>query len=141
MTAEERMMWVERYSALPTGNVADAMDGLGLKRGSVLGLHPIDPSQKRAAGFARTILQKRRSTPWDGVNLAKHGKVIDDKTEPGDMVVMDRTGVVVVPSGKIAEVYESASRIAKREERVAVHLREGKMLTESRKLAAAEAGQ
>lgn len=43
MTAEERMMWVERYSALPTGNVADAMDGLGLKRGSVLGLHPIDP--------------------------------------------------------------------------------------------------
>ncbi|MFR3285107.1 MAG: hypothetical protein ACLTR6_12880 [Clostridium fessum] len=55
MTAEERMMWVERYSALPTGNVADAMDGLGLKRGSVLGLHPIDPSQKRAAGFARTI--------------------------------------------------------------------------------------
>ena len=60
---------------------------------------------------------------------------------PGDMVVMDRTGVVVVPSGKIAEVYESASRIAKREERVAVHLREGKTLTESRKLAAAEVGQ
>ena len=24
---------------------ADAMDGLGLKRGSVLGLHPIDPSR------------------------------------------------------------------------------------------------
>ena len=88
MTAEERMMWVERYSALPTGNVADAMDGLGLKRGSVLGLHPIDPSQKRAAGFARTILQKRRSTPWDGMNLAKHGKVIDDKTEPGDLLVI-----------------------------------------------------
>ena len=80
------------------------MDGLGLKRGSVLGLHPSDPSQKRAVGFARTILQKRWSTPWDGVNLAKHGKVIDDKTEPGDMVVMDRTGVVVVPSGKITEV-------------------------------------
>ena len=57
------------------------------------------------------------------------------------MVVMDRTGVVVVPSGKIAEVYESASRIAKREERVVVHLREGKTLTESRKLAAAEVGQ
>ena len=90
MTAEERMMWVERYSALPTGNVADAMDGLGLKRGSVLGLHPIDPSQKRAAGFARTILQKRRSTPWDGVNLAKHGKVIDDKTEPGDLLVISK---------------------------------------------------
>lgn len=54
---------------------------------------------------------------------------------------MDRTGVVVVPSGKIAEVYESASRIAKREERVVVYLREGKTLTESRKLAAAEAGQ
>ena len=217
MTAEERMMWVERYSALPTGNVADAMDGLGLKRGSVLGLHPIDPSQKRAAGFARTILQKRRSTPWDGVNLAKHGKVIDDKTEPGDLLVISMGGimnvstggdllalraqlrgvqgeltdgclrdiddiaafgfpaysagtapnksaydietvgvdvpvtlcgvlifpggVVVVPSGKIAEVYESASRIAKREERVAVHLREGKTLTESRKLAAAEVGQ
>ena len=180
MTAEERMMWVERYSALPTGNVADAMDGLGLKRGSVLGLHPIDPSQKRAAGFARTVLQKRRSTPWDGVQgeltdgclrdtddiaafgfpaysagTAPNKSAYDIETVgvdvpvtlcgvlifPGDMVVMDRTGVVVVPSGKIAEVYESAFRIAKREERVAVHLREGKTLTESRKLAAAEVGQ
>ena len=99
MTAEERMMWVERYSALPTGNVADAMDGLGLKRGSVLGLHPIDPSQKRAAGFARTILQKRRSTPWDGVNLAKHGKVIDDKTEPGDLLVISMGGIMDVSTG------------------------------------------
>ena len=99
MTAEERMMWVERYSALPTGNVADAMDGLGLKRGSVLGLHPIDPSQKRAAGFARTILQKRRSTPWDGVNLAKHGKVIDDKTEPGDLLVISMGGIMNVSTG------------------------------------------
>lgn len=225
MTAEERMMWVALYQALPTGNVADAMDGLGLKRGSVLGLHPIDVSQKRAAGFARTVLQKRREAAWDGVNLAKHGKVIDERTEQGDllvismdgitdvstggdllalraqirgvqgeltdgclrdsddisalgfpaycagtapnksaydvetvgvdvpvtirgvlilsgdMIVMDRTGVVVVPAGKIAEVYESASRIAKREERVVVHLREGKTLTESRKLAAAEVGQ
>ena len=102
MTAEERMMWVERYSALPTGNVADAMDGLGLKRGSVLGLHPIDPSQKRAAGFARTILQKRRSTPWDGVNLAKHGKVIDDKTEPGDLLVISMGGIMNVSTGACA---------------------------------------
>lgn len=78
---------------------ADAMDGLGLKRGSVLGLHPIDPSQKRAAGFARTILQKRRSTPWDGVNLAKHGKVIDDKTEPGDLLVISMGGIMDVSTG------------------------------------------
>lgn len=98
--------WIRHWPtiSMPLWPIWHAMDGLGLKRGSVLGLHPIDPSQKRAAGFARAILQKRRSTPWDGVNLAKHGKVIDDKTEPGDMVVMDRTGVVVVPSGKIAEV-------------------------------------
>ena len=108
MTAEERMMWVERYSALPTGNVADAMDGLGLIE-----------------------------TVGVDVPVTLCGVLIF----PGDMVVMDRTGVVVVPSGKIAEVYESASRIAKREERVVVHLREGKTLKESRKLAAAEAGQ
>ena len=105
------------------------MDGLGLKRGSVLGLHPIDPSQKRAAGFARAILQKRRSTPCDGVNLAKHGKVIDDKTEPGDMVVMDRTGVVVVPSGKIAEVGQLELNLVRKNKKFISESAEMKMST------------
>ena len=48
---------------------------------------------------ARTILQKRRSTPWDGVNLAKHGKVIDDKTEPGDLLVISMGGIMDVSTG------------------------------------------
>ena len=77
MTAEERMMWVERYSALPTGNVADAMDGLGLKRGSVLGLQSdsIPPKKRCSRICPHDFAECARSTPWDGVNLAKHGKV------------------------------------------------------------------
>ena len=35
----------------------------------------------------------------DGVNLAKHGKVIDDKTEPGDLLVISMGGIMNVSTG------------------------------------------
>lgn len=220
MTAEEKMTWVRRFRELPCGNVADAMDELKIRRGSVLGLHPIVADQPCTAGFARTVLQKRRETEWDGVNLAKQGRVIDEQLEkgdilviatngihdvstcgdllalraamrgaqglltdgcirdvdemieigfrvysygtapnksaydletagvdvpvtlsgilvyPGDMVIMDRTGVVVVPSDCIEAVYDRAVTIAEKEDRIVRYLRDGKSLKEARALAA-----
>ena len=43
MTAEERMMWVERYSALPTRNVADAIELVSVIviGGTIVGFTPI----------------------------------------------------------------------------------------------------
>ena len=220
MTQDEKLDWVRKYSALPTGNISDAMDSLGLKRGIVLGLRPVEPTQPRAAGFALTIQQMRRRTAWDNKNLARHSRIIDTETAPGDMLVidmggitdvstggdmlalraklrgvsgeltngclrdadeiaamgfpaycagtaptksaydietigvnvpvmigsvqicpgdlilMDRTGVVSVPFGHIAAVYEKAASIAAFEDRVVEFLKEGKSLTEARKAAA-----
>lgn len=222
MTREEKLEWVEKYKGLPTGTISDAMDGLGLRRNAVPGLHPLEPSQPRTAGFARTIRQQRRQTPWDGHNLAKQSSVIDTLTEPGDLLVidmggitdvatggdllalraklrgvtgeltngclrdadeiaamgfpvycagtapaksaydietvgvdvpimlngvpifpgdlvaMDRTGVIVVPAGKLADVYEAASQIIAREERVTKLLMEGRSLAEARRMAKEE---
>ena len=69
MTLEEKKAWIEAYKKYPTGNVSDAMDQLGIRRGAVLGVHALEPSQPRAAGFALTIKQMRRKTAYDGTNL------------------------------------------------------------------------
>lgn len=219
MTVEEKLLWTEKYRTLATGAISDAMDSLGLKRSAVQGLRPLESHQPRTAGFARTIRQQRRQTPWDGQNLAKQGNIIDTRTEPGDLlvidmdgitdvatggdllslraklrgvtgeltngclrdadeiaamqfpvycagtvpvksafdiettaldvpvviggvqiipgdlVVMDRTGVMVVPAAKIAEVYDIASHITAREDLVAELLREGKSLAQARQQA------
>ena len=219
MTVEEKLIWTEKYRTLATGAISDAMDSLGLKRGAVQGLRPLESHQPRTAGFARTIRQQRRQTPWDGQNLAKQGNIIDTRTEPGDLlvidmdgitdvatggdllslraklrgvtgeltngclrdadeiaamqfpvycagtvpvksafdietaaldvpvviggvqiipgdlVVMDRTGVMVVPAAKIAEVYDIASHITASEDLVAELLREGKSLAQARQQA------
>ena len=218
MTAEEKMTWVERFKKLPCGNVADAMDVLKIRRGSIVGLHPIQADQPRTVGFAHTVLQKRREKEWDGVNLAKQGRVIDEvlgegdllvisvngirevatcggllalrslmkgaqglltdgclrdvdemieigfhaysygsapnksaydietagvdvpvmlegvMIKPGDLIVMDRTGVVAVPAEHIEEVYNRAVEIDRKEEKIVQYLREGKSLKEARAL-------
>lgn len=55
-----------------------------------------------------------------------------------NLVAMDRTGVIVVPAGKLADVYEAASQITAREERVTKLLMEGRSLAEARRMAKEE---
>lgn len=56
--------------------------------------------------------------------------------KPGDLIVMDRTGVVAVPAEHIEEVYNQAVEIDRKEEKIVQYLREGKSLKEARAMAA-----
>jgi 4-hydroxy-4-methyl-2-oxoglutarate aldolase len=60
------------------------------------------------------------------------GKVV---VRPGDIVVGDRDGVVVIPSEKAGTVLEKAKAIAEKEAKVAEMLRQGKTILEIYKFA------
>ena len=45
MELEEKKKIIEEILKYPTGNISDAMDNLGIRRGAVIGLHAIDPKQ------------------------------------------------------------------------------------------------
>ncbi|MCI6223199.1 MAG: hypothetical protein MR631_07185 [Selenomonadales bacterium] len=96
---EERKLWIDRYEKLPTGNITDAMDALHMKRQVIFGLQPLAQGAKTTAGFAFTIQQRRRKTPWDGKNLARQGGLIDSKTQEGDIVVIDMDQIKNVCTG------------------------------------------
>lgn len=51
---------------------------------------------------------------------------------PEDLVLMDRTGVVVVPSGNLKEVLEEAEKIKAKEDRIEDLVRKGISLNEAR---------
>lgn len=99
MTLEEKKAWIEAYKKYPTGNVSDAMDNLGIRRGAVLGVHALESAQPRAAGFALTVQQMRRKTAYDGKNLARQGGIIDTETKEGDLLVIDMGGMTDVCTG------------------------------------------
>lgn len=96
---EKRKLWIERYEKLPTGNIADAMDALHMKRQVIFGLEPLARESKTTAGFAFTIQQRRRDNPWNGKNLAKQGELIDSQTQEGDIVVIDMDRIKNVCTG------------------------------------------
>ena len=93
LTKEERQTLVNAFAALPTGNICDAMDELGMQRGAVLGLQPLSATQKRAVGFAVTLQQMRRRPPQDGRGLGKHGVVVDEIAQPGDIIVIEASQI------------------------------------------------
>ena len=99
MEIEEKKKIVEEVLQYPTGNISDAMDNLGIRRGAIAGVHALDPKQKKAAGFALTIRQARRSTAYDGKNLARQGGIIDTETNPYDMLIIDMAGSQDVCTG------------------------------------------
>lgn len=99
MTLEEKKYWIDSYIQFPTGNISDAMDSLGLARSAILGLSPLNANQPPAAGFAFTIRQIRRRTPWDGKNLARQGAIIDSQVQAGDLLVIDMGDIQDVCTG------------------------------------------
>lgn len=99
MTQEEKLEWIHVFKKFPTGTISDAMDNLGIRRGAVAGLHPLEPAQPKAAGFALTIRQIRRKTPYDGKSLAGQGGVIDSQIRTGDMLVIDMAGMTDICTG------------------------------------------
>lgn len=55
------------------------------------------------------------------------------RVEPGDMVVGDGDGVVVIPAGRLADVLAASSQIAEAEERIRGEVERGSRLDEARK--------
>ena len=55
------------------------------------------------------------------------------RVDPGDMVVGDGDGVVVIPAGRLADVLAASSQIAGAEERIRSEVEQGSRLDEARK--------
>ena len=55
------------------------------------------------------------------------------RVEPGDVVVGDGDGVVVIPAGRLADVLAASSQIAEAEERIRGEVERGSRLDEARK--------
>ncbi|MDP2267958.1 MAG: RraA family protein, partial [Deltaproteobacteria bacterium] len=66
----------------------------------------------------------------DGVNVPV--SISDVQVRPGDIVVCDDTGVVVVPAERAWEVWQAASEIDGVEQRILAMLEEGLTLREAR---------
>jgi regulator of RNase E activity RraA len=90
---------IEAFRAVPTGNISDAMDALGMARGVIHGLKPLSLTQPRTAGFAFTVKQMPRHHEAVGEKLAKHAQVIDELSSAGDVLVIDVGGRLDICSG------------------------------------------
>lgn len=88
----EKKELIEKFQALPTGNIMDAMAKLGIRRGVVLGLDAYSPTQRKLVGFAKTIKQMQRHQTSGDSGLATHSKVIDNDLSFGDVLVIDVDG-------------------------------------------------
>ncbi len=66
----------------------------------------------------------------DGLNVPV--AISDVQVKPGDIMVCDDTGVVVVPAEKAGEVYEAACEIDEVEQRILALLDEGMTMREAR---------
>ena len=83
---------IEGYKGIPTANICDAMDQLGLPLGVISELLPISATQKQAVGFAVTLKQMERHQAAEGKSLATHSQVVDDEISYGDILVIDNNG-------------------------------------------------
>lgn len=89
----------EAFAAISTGDIADAMVSAGVLPKTIVGLHAVNPNQKPAAGYARTLKQMVRSNARKDYALAKHGPFIDNVIGPEDVLVIDVDGRLDVCSG------------------------------------------
>lgn len=83
---------MEGFRGIPTGNIADAMDSLGLLGGVAAGLHPIDRNQPHMVGRAVTVLQGPRRPGAGTDHLTRHSRVLDETARPGDVMVISVGG-------------------------------------------------
>ncbi|WP_317922143.1 hypothetical protein, partial [Cupriavidus sp. TA19] len=82
------------------------------------------PISAKASGprQAHTALSGRREPLAINVPISCGGVIVN----PGDLVIADEIGVVVVPQANLAEVYERATTIARNEEAMRALILEGK---------------
>jgi regulator of RNase E activity RraA len=78
-----------RLAELPTANLSDALDALGLS-GTMGGISPLwGRSPYRMVGVARTVLQAPRGIAADPqTSYTRHMQLVDDGLRPGDVVLV-----------------------------------------------------
>jgi regulator of RNase E activity RraA len=80
--------WLTALRALPTPNLADALDRLELD-GAMYGVGPLRPQTRRMAGYARTVLQgPRKSDAEPGRSYARHVELVDGGLGQDDVIVV-----------------------------------------------------
>lgn len=79
---------LERLRSIATGNIADALVGMGLTDGVLDGIRPISADQRRFAGPAFTVRQRGKPEGTEP-GTTRHLEVIDHLAKPGDVVVID----------------------------------------------------
>lgn len=113
MNRQEDEIILEELKGLPTGNISDAMDELGMTRSVITGLPCVGNCHGSAAGYALTIRQARRSASSGKGKLALQGKVIDEQTKPGDIIVIDTSGIQDVSTGGAIQMLAARNKGAK----------------------------
>ncbi len=84
--------WLRALRELPTPNLSDAMDQLGLSS-TMHGIGPLSPALPRMVGYARTVLQGERPADADpSRSYAKHVTLVDQQLGPDDVVVISVIG-------------------------------------------------
>ena len=78
---------VKAFADIPTGNISDAMDDLGMRRQVITKLHPVDPSLPRMVGWAHTLSQHSRRPDTEKKYLVRQADVVDQEAQPGEVVV------------------------------------------------------
>lgn len=92
MTATPDRPLLERLIRVPTGNACDALVEMGRVPPVMRGLRSIGASTA-FAGPAFTLRQVPRPIEAPaGVNLTKHGQVMDELAQPGQVIVIDAGG-------------------------------------------------
>src|SRR5207302_990128 len=121
-TEEQRMdAQVEQFRAFSTTTISDALDRLGIA-GQVFGITPLELGYPI---FSRGVYMRtgKDRVQADGMNIPiSLGEV---RVEPGDMLVGDADGVLVVPAGREAEVLGIAGEITEAEDRIRQEIEQG----------------
>lgn len=81
---------LSQFRKIPTGNIADALVGVGVSGGVVEGPVAISRSQPSYAGWAVTVQQTGKT--GEGPGSPRHRDVIDDLASPDAVVVIDVGG-------------------------------------------------
>ena len=90
---------VKEFEKIPTGNISDAMDDLGLVRQVIPGTPLMTAPQTRVAGTAYTISQMRRRPDSGGTVKTRQAQAVDELAEPGDFIIFANDGRTDICTG------------------------------------------
>jgi regulator of RNase E activity RraA len=121
---------VQGLSRLPTATISDALDRLGIV-GQCLGIAPLD-AKFRLVGRAFTLRYRPTGLVERG-NMQAPISPGEVQVRPGDILVGDADGVLVIPRVREAEVVDTAREIEDAEQAIERETARGTRLDEARR--------